>query len=136
MNNLINNLLNSINPEDKERIEYRMLVAARIDSAMKAKGWKTKDLLHALGKKNPSEVTRWLSGTHNFTMDTLVDLQRVLGIRLLRTDLDPNEVSTYKATLSVNVSTKPQRSIYYSQPQQSQTYLRETNIKYKKSCNK
>jgi len=136
MNNLINNLLNSINPEDKERIEYRMLVAARIDSAMKAKGWKTKDLLHALGKKNPSEVTRWLSGTHNFTMDTLVDLQRVLGIKLLRTDLDQNEVSTYKATLSVNVSTKPQRSIYYSQPQQSQTYLRETNIKYKKSCNK
>ena len=132
MNNLINNLLNSINPEEKERIECRMLFAARIDSAMKAKGWKAKDLLKALGKKNPSEVTRWLSGTHNFTMDTLVDLQRVLGIKLLKTDLDTNEVSTYRASLSVNVSIKPQQTIYYSQPQQSQTYLRETNHKFKK----
>jgi len=34
--------------------------------------------MEALGKKNPSEITRWLSGTHNFTVDTLVDLGRVL----------------------------------------------------------
>ena len=34
--------------------------------------------MEALGKKNPSEITRWLSGTHNFTTDTLTDLGRVL----------------------------------------------------------
>ncbi len=69
-NNLIEQLLNYISPEESLRIENRMLLAAKIDDALKAKGWKKNDLMKALGKKNQSEVTKWLSGTHNFTATT------------------------------------------------------------------
>jgi len=82
-NNLIEELLNSISPEESLRIENRMLMAAKIDDAIKAKGWKKKDLMKALGKTNQSEVTKWLSGTHNFTQDLLTDLGRVLDVNFL-----------------------------------------------------
>lgn len=85
-NNLLENILISISPEESLRIENRMLVAAKIDDAMKAKGWKKKDLMIALGKKNQSEITRWLSGTHNFTQDLLTDIGRVLEFNFLNLD--------------------------------------------------
>jgi hypothetical protein len=39
--------------------------------------------LRAVGKDNPSIITKWLSGTHNFTVDTLIELQHALDITLL-----------------------------------------------------
>ncbi|HCC85629.1 MAG: Uncharacterized protein XD81_0793 [Bacteroidetes bacterium 38_7] len=71
-------ILEEITPEQQARTDAKMLLAARIADAMEAKGWNNKMLMEALGKKNPSEITRWLSGTHNFTVDTLTDLGRVL----------------------------------------------------------
>ncbi len=41
-NNLIEELLNSLSPEESLRIENRMLMAAKLDEAIKAKGWKKK----------------------------------------------------------------------------------------------
>lgn len=41
-----------------------MLIASKISKALKEKGWKKKDLMNAMGKKNPSEITRWLSGNY------------------------------------------------------------------------
>jgi len=60
-----------------------MLVALRIDKGIKAKGWKKKDLALALNKQR-SEITKWLSGTHNFNTDTLFDIERVLNIELVK----------------------------------------------------
>ena len=71
-------ILEEITPEQQARTDVKMLLAARIADAMESKGWNNKMLMEALGKKNPSEITRWLSGTHNFTVDTLADLGRVL----------------------------------------------------------
>ena len=81
--NLINDILTSITPIEAAKIEKKMLLAAKIEDAIKAKDWKNIDLLKALGKDNPSIVTKWLSGTHNFTMDTLIELEQALDIRLL-----------------------------------------------------
>jgi len=75
---LIDDLLDSIDPIDQEKTDAKMLLAAKVADAMKAKKWKNKDLLKAVGKDNPSIITKWLSGTHNFTMDTLIELQHAL----------------------------------------------------------
>ena len=69
-------------PLQSERVRTSMMFAARIIFALKTKGWNRLQLAEALGK-HPSIVTRWLSGTHNFTSDTLSDIQSVLGIQLL-----------------------------------------------------
>ena len=84
---LVNNLLGHISPAEQDQTDHKMKMAAKIHAALKAKGWKSLDLARELQLKSPSLVSKWLSGTHNFTMDTLVDIQRVLGIRLLDADL-------------------------------------------------
>ena len=75
--------MREISPLEQTKTDTKMIIAAKIDEAMKAKGWKNKDLLEAVGKENPSIVTKWLSGTHNFTVDTLVEIENALGIQLL-----------------------------------------------------
>jgi len=109
----ISEILSSISPQEAKRIENRMLIAAKIDDAMKAKGWKNKDLMCAMGKSNPSEVTRWLSGTHNFTIDTLTDLGLALDVDLLYLEDDEQVAkgNTYHATVNVLI-VNPNRSFY------------------------
>ena len=98
---LIEELLQGISPEEQERTNKRMLLAARIDDGIKAKGWKKKDFATAMSK-TPSEISKWLSGTHNFTSDTLFDIERVLQIKLLQTEEqqqpEVTEVYLYMAT--------------------------------------
>jgi len=79
---LIEDLLNEISPEELKRTERKMMLAARIDDALKAKGMRKGDLAKALDK-SPSEITKWLSGTHNFTVETLWEIGDVLDINLI-----------------------------------------------------
>jgi transcriptional regulator with XRE-family HTH domain len=92
----IDGLLKELLPEEYERTEKRMLLAARIDDGLKNRGWKKKDLAAVL-RKTPSEITKWLSGTHNFTCDTLFDIERVLNINLINYQPDVEEL--FKSSL-------------------------------------
>lgn len=83
---LFDEILESISPKEEKRIKSKMLLAAKIEDAMKAKGWNKTRLLEATGQKNASVATKWFSGTHNFTHDTLFDIQEALGINLLNTN--------------------------------------------------
>ena len=74
-------------------VANRMRLALRISEAIKAKKWSQKQFAEAMNKK-PSEINRWLSGTHNFTTDTLWHIEQVLGIRLL-SETAPN--TTFEA---------------------------------------
>jgi transcriptional regulator with XRE-family HTH domain len=85
-NSLIEDLLKEISPVEQAKTDAKMIIAARIDEALKAKSWKNKDLLEAVGKENPSIVTKWLSGTHNFTVDTLIEIEKALNIELFAED--------------------------------------------------
>jgi len=87
-------ILNEISPAELKRARNRMLVAAKIDDAIISKGWKKTDFARKIGK-NPSEVTKWLSGTHNFTIDTLSDIEDLLGINLLNIVEKENEMYYY-----------------------------------------
>ncbi len=93
---IIGELLNRISPLEREQTKAKMLVAVKISEAMKKKRWKDIDLLEAMGKNNPSLVTEWLSCTHNFTVDTLVELEQVLGIELLNTGKDNIDVPVHR----------------------------------------
>lgn len=120
---LIEELLDSISPKESLRIEKRMLLAAKIGDAMKAKGWKKKDLLLAMGKKNQSEITRWLSGTHNFTCDLLTDLGTVLDTDFL--NLEKPEPKPVIYTISVTVNSEILQSDYANEITTSKRYLQK-----------
>ena len=79
-------IIREIPPEEFQRTGKRMALAARIDDAMIEKGCDIKDFAKAMEKK-PSLIARWLSGTHNFTADTLFDIERVLNMNIFL----PNE---------------------------------------------
>ena len=79
---LIRSLLAETTPEAYERTCNRMMMAARIDDGIIAKSWSKEEFAKKMVVKKP-KVDLWLSGTHNFTLDTLTDIQRILEIKLL-----------------------------------------------------
>lgn len=79
---LIKELKSRIPQTMKESINRRMSLAARIDDALQVRGLTNQEFAFMIGKK-PSEISRWLSGTHNFTTETLWEIERVLNIQLL-----------------------------------------------------
>ena len=101
--NLIDELFQETSPEELEKTEKRMLLAAQIEDAMKQKGWKAKDLARAIGK-SPSEISKWLSGTHNFTSDTLFDLEKVLDTCIFSREKSEDTVIVNNWTLSISSS--------------------------------
>jgi transcriptional regulator with XRE-family HTH domain len=79
---LINEIYQSISQATFDFVANRMALASRINEAIKMRGWSQKQFAEAMNKK-PSEISKWLSGTHNFTTDTLWHIEQVLSIRLL-----------------------------------------------------
>lgn len=96
--NLIDTLLAEASPQEQQRVQDRMMMAARLADALAEKGWSQKQLAQQMGKQ-PSEISKWLSGTHNFTLDTLSDLAQVLDIKLLCVKDDESKVVTQTVIL-------------------------------------
>ncbi len=48
-------------------------IVLKINQILKAKGYTQKDLAEKMNKK-PSEINKWLKGSHNLTLKTLVQL--------------------------------------------------------------
>ena len=77
-------IMNNIDEDKLRRTRDRMLVANKIADALKAKGISQKRFSEMTGRSE-SEVSEWLSGDRNFTIDTLSDIQKSLGTDLLNT---------------------------------------------------
>ncbi len=75
--------LAKITPLERATSELTDGVASRIDSIMKRKGISKVELARRTGHR-PSEVTKWLSGGHNFTCRTIVLISQALGEDLVR----------------------------------------------------
>lgn len=77
----IKNRLRNRNPIERDKVKLRMLISVRIADAMRIKGWSKTDLAKELNQYE-SLVTRWLSGANNFTIDTLYEISKALGIEI------------------------------------------------------
>lgn len=71
-------LLGDITPEERAEARLSFQISNRLDALMHEKGLSKKQLADAIGKR-PNEVTRWLSGEHNFTISTLSRLSSFFG---------------------------------------------------------
>ena len=70
--------LELINPAVRKEVGLSFDIAKRISDLLAAKSWTQADLARATGKKAPL-ITRWLSGTHNFTIQTIAEIESALG---------------------------------------------------------
>lgn len=75
-------IMSSITKEDKRRTCDRMLIAVKIANALEERKLSQKAFAELM-KKSESEISDWLSGNRNFTVDTLSDISDCLGIHLL-----------------------------------------------------
>lgn len=71
-------LLSDITPEERAEARLSFQISNRLDSLMQERGLSKKQFAEAIGKR-PSEITRWLSGEHNFTISTLAMLSAFFG---------------------------------------------------------
>lgn len=71
-------LFNEIPDEKREESRLSFSISNRLDNLMRARGLSKKQFADAIGKR-PNEVTRWLSGEHNFTISTLAMLSTFFG---------------------------------------------------------
>ncbi len=82
-NKLLDEIRQTMTPEMKRQMGLSVQIANRIYEIMEDKGLSQKDLAHLLGKTE-TEVSRWLSGTHNMTMATLAKISSALGTDIIR----------------------------------------------------
>ena len=65
-------------PEDRmAEFELSFAIAERIVEVLKQKGMTRRDLANKLGKRE-SEISKWLTGRHNFTISTLSHISSAL----------------------------------------------------------
>lgn len=71
-------IFDEIPREKREETRLTFAISNRIDTLMRQRGLNRKQLAEALGKR-PNEITRWLSGEHNFTLATIAKLSTFFG---------------------------------------------------------
>lgn len=86
MNNYIDPLfqevLDSVPQRVKGEVDRSFDLSSRIDALLREKGWTKSDLAEKTGRKC-SEVSKWLSGTQNFTLRTIALIEEALGCELI-----------------------------------------------------
>ncbi len=72
-----------VNPKARERVSMSFQIVDRIHGILEEKGLKQKDLALRLGKSE-AEISKWMRGTHNFTIETLASIETALGAPILQ----------------------------------------------------
>lgn len=72
-----------VSSEIRKRVDLSFMIVDRIHAILEEKGLKQKDLAVLLGKKE-SEISKWMRGTHNFTIDTVSAIESALGAPILQ----------------------------------------------------
>lgn len=67
----------------KRQKELKKLVSDRISSILDKKGWKPQHLADGL-HKDKGYISRVLHGSHNMTLDTIADIEGLLGEKILK----------------------------------------------------
>lgn len=84
-----------------DKVAAKMRTASRIADAMKAAGLSKSQFARKMGK-SPSEITKWLSGTHNFTIDSLQEISAVLGVEITSA-MDYSNCESPMETITVTI---------------------------------
>lgn len=81
-NPLFRQCLAAIPEELRVEFELSFGIAERISEILKSKGLTQKDFARLLGKRE-SEISKWLTGRHNFTTQTIARIETALGCKVL-----------------------------------------------------
>lgn len=75
---LFRDCLRAVPSGQRAAFDLSFAIAARLDAVLKERGMTRHDLAVLLGKRDP-EVSRWLTGRHNFTTRTIAAIEQAVG---------------------------------------------------------
>lgn len=75
---LFQEVLNGIPAQTTYEVGYSYDIATVLHKVLVRKGWSQVEFARRLGKKE-SEISKWLSGVHPFTMKTIAKISSVIG---------------------------------------------------------
>jgi len=105
-----------VSDEVKRFVDHSFEVVNKIHEILEKQGKSQRDLANLLGK-NESEISKWMQGTHNFTLKSLAKIESVLGEDLFKI-LKPDEVVV-----------KKQVAVFYNSfMKQNELYFKKTDI--------
>lgn len=81
-NDLFRQCLMTVPEEQKAEFELSFGIAERISEVLKAKNLTQKDFANRLHKRE-SEISKWMTGRHNFTIQTIAKIETALGCKLI-----------------------------------------------------
>lgn len=79
---LFDECLASVSNDVKMELDMSFALADKIDMILREKNISQEQLAEKMGKTE-AEVSRWLGGTHNFTLRTIAKISDTLGVKLL-----------------------------------------------------
>lgn len=81
-NQLFTECIKNIPSNLNGKLEMSLHIADKIDLYLKQNSMNQKDLAAKMNKR-PSEISKWMRGTHNFTIYTLFDIAQVLKVEVI-----------------------------------------------------
>ena len=81
-NELFRQCLSAIPDEQRAEFDLSFGIAERLDTLLRQKGITQHELAARLGKRD-SEVSKWLTGRHNFTTNTIARIETAVGEKLI-----------------------------------------------------
>lgn len=83
-NKLMDEIRKSTPADTNKQVDLCVTIANRVFELLQERNMKQRDFAKALGKTE-TEVSRWLSGTHNLTLATIAKMATVLGDDIITT---------------------------------------------------
>lgn len=77
-------------PENRRFVHKNVDIAQQVRAILKEKGMTQEDLARLLGKQ-PSEVSKLISGLHNLTLESITKMEAVLDADIILTPLKAQE---------------------------------------------
>lgn len=113
-NNIINDWLQENgNPEITKLVEKNLAIANKIHEMLEERGLKAADLARML-KKTPSEISKWLTGTHTFTTKTITKIETILGEDIIHIEAQ-KEIVYFKIYVNQEEETEEETSFENSE---------------------
>lgn len=107
-----------VSQEAKNFVDRSMEIADQIFFILQKKGISQRELAKLLGKKE-SEISKWLTGLHNFTIKSISKIEAVLGEQIILTpqkaeerDYQKTKFVRVEVTANLNKGVSPPEKAY------------------------
>ncbi|MFZ4402038.1 MAG: helix-turn-helix domain-containing protein [Bacteroidales bacterium] len=108
-------------PEIEYFIKKNLAITEKVRLALENKGWSKLQLAEAM-HKNPSEISKWLSGMHNLTLKSIIKMEVVLGVDLIHTEAVKEYEYVYLGVIE-NQNVICNKATKYTETTEMQEYL-------------